>query len=195
MKPNKKVREKRRLLKTTIIGIVVLIVIQLYIIYILLGDKYKCQQANSDNTYTETIYVDRVVYVNRPKSLSSSMFIYSDDIRWSLYPSLAREHTQKSPQEICQSLEGASLTITYKKGAKVIVDAHDEDIVYYTIDEYNAYAEKKDQERIWLWVIFEFIYVMCSGAWILYKVLEWKPIVMSSKRKNSVKRIKNASKN
>ena len=186
MKNNRKIRQKRKLLKTTIIGIVVLIVIQLYIIYSFIDDKYQFQQASSDNTYTETIYVDRAVYF-RLKNTPGSIYVYSDDIRWNLHAKLAREHTKKSPDEICQSLEGSSLTVTCKKWAKGVVDARDEDTVYYTIDEYNAYAEKRDKESIWLLVFLEFIYVMCSGAWILYKVLEWKPIVMSSKRKKSKK--------
>ena len=72
----------------------------------------------------------------------------------------------------------------------VIVDAHDEDIVYYTIDEYNALNEIYDQQRIWQWVLLEFIYVLVALIWMLYIVLEWDPIVRRSVRHSKKKKRK-----
>ena len=189
MKNNKRLREKRKLIKEIIIGVIILIIIQLFIIAILLRDKYQCQQANSDNTYTETIYVDRVEYVSRTKSVSSSIYIYSDDIKWNLSPRLARERTQKSPDEICQTLEGEFLNITYKKvftmwgWANEIVDAYDEDVVYYSIDEYNADNKIRDEQRIWMWIFFEFFYILCTLFWLLVKKYELKCFANGSKQK------------
>ena len=111
-KNKRKNKLKRKLVKNTIIGIVVLIILQLFIIAIIFGDKYQCQQANSDNTYTETIYVD---HVERFPEGSDTIYIFSNDRVWKLSRKLARKHTEKSLDEICQSLEGASLSVTYKK--------------------------------------------------------------------------------
>jgi len=46
------------------------------------------------------------------------------------------------------------------------------------------------KNKLWQWVLLEFIYVLVALIWMLYIVLEWDPIVRRSVRRSKKKKLK-----
>ena len=179
MKIKSKTVSKRKLIKGTVKGIVVIVLVQLFIVAKFWIDIY---QPRHTDLHTETVYVEKVEYVNLSKR---KLYVYPDENCWKLDWKLVREHTDSSVKQICQDLEGASLTVTYQKVFQwwkwnnVVAEVYCDDTVYYTIDEYNAELKSSVGGLVFL----EILCVLGTTFWVLVKKYELKCLANGSKQK------------
>ncbi|MBO5938985.1 MAG: hypothetical protein J6Q82_05750 [Clostridia bacterium] len=166
---------------------------QILLILLLFGLLNKTEQYTIEDLRQETIIVRDVEYHNtgggKHRRIHRYLMLYTDDNAYQYDLSFSDESCGYSVEDLKQKLRSAPLNILVKERllyCDSIVDVHNEQDIFYSLNDYN---KEMQGDRIGVWIIFgilELIFLAFSGFMIY---LEYS--TMFSRYKKEKKRKKN----